>query len=317
MVDLYPYLFLSVGLALLAWGGCVLVDGAVDVAKKMHVSSLLIGLTLVGFGTSTPELLTSLRATMIHSPGIALGNVVGSNIANILLVLGIAAVIHPVHVEQTAFNRDGFFLLLSTVVLMGVSFFSQTIGFLVGAVMTALLIFYVFYSYKMEKTHPTEEHSASSEVQTEKETSLFVNLLKTVLGIGMTIFGAELLVQNAVTLARIWKVSESVIGLTIVAVGTSLPELATSAAASFKKQNAIAFGNVVGSNIYNALFILGVTAVFLPVHIPQDSSKESLYVMAGVTLLLLFLGKVFRKIGRAWGVVFLLFYGVYVVCLIK
>ncbi|MDD4519930.1 MAG: calcium/sodium antiporter [Alphaproteobacteria bacterium] len=304
------YLFLALSFVLLMYGGDFLVEGSVQIAKKLKVSNLLIGLTLVGFGTSTPELATSLQATFQGASGIALGNVVGSNVANILLVLGVAALLNPIDIDIQAFKRDGLFLFLSSAALIGIALFVSKISFFYGLLLTSGLVFYIVYGYFSEKKSdeeiPEEERSKHATLK---------NFSKVVFGIALTVYGAHLLVQNAILIAKGWGVSESVIGLTVVAIGTSLPELATSIAASFKKQNAIAFGNVVGSNIYNALFILGVTALFIPVSIPKDASLTGLYAMGFVTLLLILIGGIFKRFNRLTGLLFLALYGVYVLCL--
>lgn len=295
------YLLLALGLFLLFIGGDWLVAGSVAVARRLKVSPLLIGLTLVGFGTSTPELVTSLLATYKGSAGIAVGNVVGSNIANILLVLGVAALLNPVQVKGKSFKRDAAFLAFSTLVLVGASAFG-TIGHLLGAVMVGALIFYVIYSYKTEKEIPDE---------TEKPAPFISSFIRALIGILLTLLGAKLLVDNSVALARAWGISESVIGLTIVAVGTSLPELATSIMSAVKKHNDVAFGNVVGSNIYNALFILGVTALFMPVQIPSGMGLD-LGIMTLVTALMIGIAFGFKKYSRATGALFLALYALYI-----
>ena len=297
------------GLFLLAWGGDAMVNGSVALAKRLGVSSLLIGLTLVGFGTSTPELLTSLIAVYKHSPGIAVGNVVGSNIANILLVLGMAAFIVPVKIDIKAFKRDGAFLAVATVGLI-IALIIGKINFVMGAILTALLILYVAYSYYSDRKEQKRRKAAETQIPQEAKAPLFWSLVKAVGGIAMTILGAKLLVDNSIILAREWGVSEAVIGLTVVAVGTSLPELATSVASSLRGQSAVAFGNVVGSNIYNALFILGVTALFMPVTVP-DSMAPDVVLMTLVTAVLIGVAFWKKQFSRSVGFAFLCAYAGY------
>jgi cation:H+ antiporter len=270
------YLLLILGLVLLAFGGDTMVSGAVALAKKMGLSTLLIGLTLVGFGTSTPELLTSIMAAIKGSNAIALGNVVGSNIANILLVLGVAALIAPVNVNIKAFKRDGGFLALSCVMLILALFLGQ-IGFIMGAILVAMLIGYVGYSYISDKKQQSEKTDENESTETPVM-PIWLALIKTFGGIALMMLGAKLLVDNSIILARNWGVSEAVIGLTIVAVGTSLPELATSVMSAIRGHNDVAFGNVVGSNIYNTLFILGCTALFLPIAVPASMGTDIWYL---------------------------------------
>lgn len=303
------YVWLMLGLFLLAWGGDVMVNGSVALAKRLGVSSLLIGLTLVGFGTSTPELLTSLIAVYKHSPGIAVGNVVGSNIANILLVLGMAAFIVPVKIDVKAFKRDGAFLAVATVGLI-IALIIGRINFVMGAILTALLVLYVAYSYYSDRKEQKRRKAAETQTPQEAKTPLFWSLVKAVGGVAMTILGAKLLVDNSIILAREWGVSEAVIGLTVVAVGTSLPELATSVASSLRGQSAVAFGNVVGSNIYNALFILGVTALFMPVTVP-DSMAPDVVLMTLVTAVLIGVAFWKKQFSRSVGFAFLCAYAGY------
>ncbi len=303
------YLLLVLGLFLLAFGGDTMVSGAVALAKRLGVSALLIGLTLVGFGTSTPELLTSLIAVVQKSDGIAVGNVVGSNIANILLVLGMAAVITPIRIDLTAFKRDGFFLVLSSLALI-ISVLWGKITFLMGFILVGLLFYYVYYSYKSDKKQQIQEKELEKNILTEKKLSIWLALIKAIGGIALTMLGAKLLVDNSIILAKSWGVSEAVIGLTIVAVGTSLPELATSVMAAIRRQNDVAFGNVVGSNIYNALFILGFTALFMTVRVPMNMTKD-IVLMSIVTVVLIGIAFWKKQISRPIGCLFLTAYAFY------
>jgi cation:H+ antiporter len=299
------YLFLALGLFLLFIGGDWLVSGSVAVAKRMKVSPLLIGLTLVGFGTSTPELTTSLLATYRGSNGIAVGNVVGSNIANILLILGVTALVLPVKVKGKSIRRDSAFLIFSCLILLASLIFG-TIGRIMGLIMVASLIFYIVYCYRTEREEVADEN--------EKLPPLWRSITLTIIGIGLTMLGAKFLVDNSVILARNWGISESVIGLTIVAVGTSLPELAASVMSAIRKHSDVALGNVIGSNIYNALFILGVTSLCMPIQIPAGMWIDML-IMTGVTALMIGIALGYKKFTRATGVIFLISYAVYIVYL--
>lgn len=308
------YLLLAVGLLFLIYGGDLLVRGAVQLARRIGVSPLLIGLTLVGFGTSTPELVTSLIAVFKQSEGIAVGNVVGSNIANILLVLGAAAVISPVQVDIKSFKRDSVFLIISTLGILIALAFGQ-ISFILGSILTGLLIVYVVYSYISDKKNQKAIKNQEAELaeltnSNEIKGSFWIPLAKTFIGIALTLGGAKLLVDNAIILARTWGISEAVIGLTLVAVGTSLPELATSVMSAIRHQDDVAFGNVVGSNIYNALFILGITAIFMPILIPQTMSKD-IWIMTAVTVALIGIAFWKKRFSRSIGVLFLLVYTLY------
>lgn len=304
------YVLLALGLFLLIYGGDMLVRGAVQLARKTGVSPLLIGLTLVGFGTSTPELVTSLIAVFKKSEGIAVGNVVGSNIANILLVLGAAAIISPIRVDIKSFKRDTVFLIISTLGLVAALLMAR-ISFLMGAVLTGTLIFYVIYSYISDRKNQKAIRLQEAETMEANLAGGWTSLARTFIGIALTLVGAKLLVDNAIVLARSWGISEAVIGLTLVAVGTSLPELITSVVSAVRRQNDVAFGNVVGSNIYNALFILGVTALFMPVTVPEAMGWDIL-IMAGVTAVLIGIAFWKKCFSRRIGGLFLLSYIGYV-----
>lgn len=301
------YILLVIGLVLLAVGGDTMVSGAVTLAKKMGISTLLIGLTLVGFGTSTPELLTSLLAAIKGSNDIALGNVVGSNIANILLVLGMTALIVPVNVDIKSFKRDGGFLAFSCIMLILALFLGQ-ISFVMGAGLVATLVGYIVYSYFSDKKQQSKK--SNNEPKENITTPIWLALIKTIGGIALMMFGAKLLVDNSILLARNWGVSEAVIGLTIVAVGTSLPELATSVMSSIRGHNEVAFGNVVGSNIYNSLFILGTTALFLPIAVPSSMSAD-IWLMTAITAILIGIALWQKRFSRSIGFAFLCAYAGY------
>lgn len=298
------YILLCLGLVLLVYGGNMLVDGAVALAKRFGLSSLVIGLVLVGFGTSMPELIASFISIFENSEGIAVGNVVGSNIANILLVLGTASLIHPIEIDINAFRRDGLMLVIATALLM-IAGWIGTIGHWLGMIFVSGLIGYVIYSYFSDKKSYQEKEI------TEPKPNGTLALLKTFIGIGVTIGGAKLLVDNAILLAQVWGVSESIIGLTVVAVGTSLPELAASVIASVKKENGVAFGNVVGSNIYNALFILGMCALFVPITMPEGI-KSDMFIMGVSTIALCGFAIGQKRFSRIVGVLFLSMYVFYI-----
>ncbi|HEX6110744.1 MAG TPA: calcium/sodium antiporter [Geminicoccaceae bacterium] len=282
-------LYIAIGLVLLISGGELLVRGSVALARSFGVSPLLIGLTLVGFGTSTPELITSLQAALVGSPGIAVGNVVGSNIANILLILGLAAALSPIACKPAAFYRDGGALAGATVACVMVAL-GGTLGRASGAAFLILLAAYVVFTYVRERRAPdasAEMHIHEADLADPGPRGFWLPLLFAGGGIAITIFGARFLVAGAIELAAAAGISEAVIGLTVVAVGTSLPELVTSVMAVQRRQGDIAVGNIVGSNIYNILGILGLTALVQPLSVPQDILRLDLWVMLGVTALLI------------------------------
>ncbi|SDG47045.1 calcium/sodium antiporter [Pelagibacterium luteolum] len=307
------YLMLVIGLVLLVAGGEGFVRGAVAIARKFGMSPLLIGLTLVGFGTSLPELVTSVQAALNGSPGIAVGNVVGSNIANILLILGITTLIYPVVVDKAILRRDGSVLVVSAlagtaIVLIG------NLNRLAGLVLVALLIAYVVFSYFADRASQT---SASTGVKAEVEATggqqaIWISVLFVIGGLALTIFGARLLVNAAVEIATALGVSETIIGLTVVAVGTSLPELVTSVIAAVRRHTDLALGNIIGSNIFNIFFILGTTALIQPIPVPAEIARLDIWVMLGATAILLLFSYTQREIVRWEGGILVALYAAYV-----
>lgn len=311
------YLTLVGGFILLLIGGDLLVRGAVGVARRFNVSPLLIGLTLVGFGTSTPELVTSLQAAAIGSPGIAVGNVVGSNIANILLILGIAALVQPIAVDPAALKRDGSMLVIATAAC-AVAILAGTLSPIAGGLFIAGLIAYVVFTYLRERRAPDASaamHTHEAESVAEAPANVWLGIGLFVVGLAATVFGARLLVGGAVELARGYGISETIIGLTIVAVGTSLPELVTSVMAAIRRQGDVALGNVIGSNIYNILGILGITAILIPIPVPPEIMRLDLWVMIAVTALLLIFAFTGRKLSRMEGGVLTAGYAAYLAVL--
>ena len=309
------YLTLALGFALLVAGGEALVRGAVAVAARMGVSPLLIGLTLVGFGTSTPELVTSLQAAFDGLPGIAIGNVVGSNSANVLLILGAAAVIAPVAVDRAGFRRDGVALVAATALCIGVVLYGALDRWL-GVVLVAALTAYLVVAYRSDRAATATAAAGGAEATAAPGGFLWGALALAVGGIAVTIVGARLAVGAAVQIAEVWGIDETVIGLTVVAVGTSLPELVTSVVAALRRQAGIAFGNVVGSNIYNILGILGVTALVRPIAVPPRVGELDVWVMAGATLALVAVVAAWGRFGRGTGLAFVAGYVAYVAWLI-
>ena len=307
------YLQFLLGLTFLILGGNVLVSSAVLVAKRFHVSPLLIGLLLIGFGTSLPEFTTSLLSVAHGAEGLAVGNVLGSNIANILLVLGASVMINPVTIHAKSFSRDALFLGLSTIVLL-VALLWGHISSAMGALMCAVLVFYVVYAYRTDKDHMKTQKEEIHHIKMSRRFHIPTPLaiVLTFSGLILTLVGANFLVKSVVIIASHWGISETVIGLTIVAFGTSLPELVTGIIASVKKEGGVVLGNVLGSNIYNALFILGATALFLPVSVPI-SVKTDVLVMTAATALLLLIGWRRGKMDRWMGALFVALYFAYII----
>ncbi len=305
------------GFLLLVLGGGALVRGAVSVAERLGLSKLLIGLVLVGFGTSMPELATSVNAALAGSPRIAIGNVVGSNIANTLLILGLTATIFPIACDPKAFKRDGPALIVATLAFAVVGF-SGTVGRLSGILFLTALLVYVAHTYRAEHRQAdasAQLHAAESTLAEPGPRPLWLGLLFFVAGTGIVVAGADLLVDGAVELARGFGISETIIGLTLVAVGTSLPELAASSVAAFRRHTDIAFGNIVGSNLFNILGILGVTAVITPLPVPPGVLSFDLWVLLAVTALLIVFAMTRWVLSRLEGLVFMAGYLGYLVFL--
>lgn len=304
---------LAAGLVILPVGGELLVRGAVAVARRSGLPPLLIGLTLVGFGTSTPELVTSIHAALVGAPGIATGNVVGSNIVNILLVLGIAVVIAPFACDRRAFQRDGAVLILVSLACLA-AVLAGTIGRGWGTVLALGLVVYLFGTYRLEsrkRDASARLHASEAELAEPVPHSMAVALLFALAGIVLTILGARLLVEGAVNIAEVMGISKTLVGLTIVALGTSLPELAISVVAAARRHTDVAFGNVIGSNIYNILGILGITALVHPLDVPAEIARLDIWVMMGVTILLVLFTVSGWRLTRLEGIVLMAGYGLY------
>ncbi|MEQ8902674.1 MAG: calcium/sodium antiporter [Roseovarius sp.] len=297
------YLYLLAGLTGLLIGGEALVRGSVGIARRLAMPPLLIGLTVVGFGTSTPELLVSVDAAWRGVPDIALGNVLGSNIANILLIVGVSALVWPIRVTGKSLRRDLAVMLAAALALVPIFALGQ-MGRPAGLILFAGLVTYLVWAYRQ----PGE---AVPDLPGTMPSGLMSEL--TVLGgLVALMLGARFLVDGAVSIARGYGISEAFIGLTIVAVGTSLPELATSLIAALRRQSEIAIGNIVGSNIFNILGILGATAVITPIPVAGRFLAFDLPVMIAVSLLLAGLLLMRPVIGRAVGAMMLAGYGAYV-----
>lgn len=304
---------IAIGFCLLLAGGEGLVRGSVGLARHLRISPLVVGLVLVGFGTSTPELATSMTAALAGSPGLAIGNVVGSNIANVLLILGLTALIYPVACDPRAFRRDAPMLIVATLLCVAVAF-SGTFGRLAGASFLAALLGYTVYVYRAERRQPDASaalHSEEATLADPAPQSPWLAGLFAAGGIGLIVLGADLMVDGAVGIARVLGIPETVIGLTLLAVGTSLPELATSVVAALRRQTDIAFGNIVGSCLFNILGILGATALVSPIPVPPNVLNYDLAVLVATTGLLVLFAMTDRTITRREGLFFFAAYGGY------
>lgn len=297
--------FVAAGLGLLLVGGEWLVSGAVRLATAWRLSPAVIGLTIVGFGTSTPELLTSLSAAFADAPGIAIGNVVGSNIANILLILGLTALIAAVPVSQSVWRRDGMIMLGVTLALV-LALLNKSLTMPMGLV--AVLALLVYLRASLSDNSDTSDIEDLSQLPPNRGRAVLLFLV----GLSGLLAGAQLLVTGAIGIAQGLGVSETIIGLSIVAVGTSLPELATSIIAARRGQADVAVGNIVGSNIFNILGILGITALVTPLPIPAEVIERDAAIMTVAALLFLALGRSGWQISRVEGSFLLGLYGLYI-----
>ena len=307
---LIPVLLVLVSLVVLYFGADFLVKGSSSLAVRFGISPLVVGLTVVAFGTSAPELLVSVQSALVGNSGIAVGNVMGSNIVNVCAILGISAMIYPLRVNPRLVRFDMPVMLVATLLFVLI-FHDGSFGRWAGILFFVGICAYMIYCvYKAKRGEVTE---GEEEIKVTK--SWILDVVFVIIGLGLLVWGSDLLVNNAVSIAKALGWSEAVIGLTIVAAGTSMPELATSVVAAMKKRTDIAIGNVVGSNIFNLLAVLGLTATITPVETNQINWLD-MGVMFGSSLILLPFMRTGFKIGRGEGVVLFIIYVAYTVYLL-
>lgn len=311
------YVLVVAGFALLILGAEALVHGGVAVARRLNVSPLLIGVTIVAYGTSTPELLVSVNASVNQAYGIAVGNVVGSNIFNILLILGLTALISPITVSARAIGRDGLFALVAAGLFVWLALRMPVLGWFEGVLLLSILLAMLLISYAQESAAGSEPDGSRHMRDRPLEHSAIIDVGLILVGIALLMLGAEVLVQSAVGIARANGISEAVIGLTLVAAGTSLPELVTSVVAAIRGNSDIALGNVVGSNIYNILAILGAASMLGPVEIDREIVSLDMWVMLAATVALFPPLLFANRIGRIYGLLLLVGYVAYVAFLFQ
>ena len=300
-------LYITGGLVLLFFGADWLVQGAVTLALHLGLSPLIVGLTVVALGTSVPEALVSVQAAIGHQGGIALGNVIGSNILNIALILGLSSLILPLKVDSRIVKADVPLLTGATFMLV-VLLEDFHISRMEGAFLLLCIVFYVTGNIMtVKRTSPEEDKIEGMEIPEDSGKTLWRDVGFLILGIVTLGFGANFLVTGAVDLARIFGLSEALIGLTIVSIGTGTPELATALMATFRKTPDLAIGNVVGSNLFNIMFVLGIAGLVAPLD-GNGISSIDLYVMLGVTFLLLPTVWTGRILDRKEGFLFLAIY---------
>ncbi len=310
------YFLVIGGFILLLSGAEIMLRGAIGIGDKLGISKLVVGMTIVAFGTSTPEFIVYLNAAIAGVDALAIGTVVGSNISNILLVTGVAALIMPITLEAGAFKRDGWILLVGTALFLILAFSSEIDRFA-----GLLLLFYFFsfltYSYLREKRRFDKfegDHEQGVEVVSQ---NIFKLLIYLILGFTGLVYGAEILVEGGVGIARRYGISEAAIGLTIMALGTSLPELAATVVAAIRKHSDVALGNIVGSNIFNVVGIVGVVSIITPLNVPSRVINFDGWIMLAATLFLMpyMIGR-WTRLGRFEASLILFAYLIYITSIV-
>jgi cation:H+ antiporter len=312
------FVLVALGLVILLLAGDSLVRGAVNASLRLGVPALIVGLTVVAFGTSAPELLVSIQAILDDAPGIALGNVVGSNVANILLVLGIPAIISGIRTGASDTRKSYVTMIAASVLFIGMAFLGP-LTWVHGLVLLAVLAVILADQTREALAHRRNGLAAAEEEVEGADPSMpwWKISMFLVLGLVGLPLGADLLVDNSVSIARRYGVSETVIGLTLVAVGTSLPELATTVMAAIRREADVALGNVIGSNMFNLLAIMGVASLFGTIDVDRQFLTFDFWVMLGASLILApFVFSRSLDLTKRWGVLFVGLYAAYLVALI-
>ncbi|WLR42068.1 calcium/sodium antiporter [Bacillus carboniphilus] len=315
------YLLLLIGFVLLIKGADFFVDGSSHIARALHISPLIIGLTIVSLGTSSPEATISILAAIEGSAGVSLGNIVGSNILNTTLIIGLTALVFPLKVEDETIKKEIPFTLLGSVaflVLVSDLFFrNSNINMLSnsdGLILLLFLLIFFSYIFEVAKSSRKQRKEKNKQEKTPARTwGKYIGI--TIMGLIAIIIGGELVVRSATSIAFSFGLSETLIGLTVIAIGSSLPELVTSISAAIKKQSEIVLGNIVGSNIFNILFVLGTTAAITPLPV-ENKIFTDIFIMLALTLLLLLFSRTKYKIGKAEGLILVLTYLIYMIYII-
>jgi cation:H+ antiporter len=304
------YLFIVLGLFLLVLGGDWLLKAAVGMSVRLNVSKIIIGMTVVSFATSAPELIVSIKSALDGFPDIALGNVVGSNIANVGLILGIVMIINEMRVDASFFKSDWPAMVIASFLMYFILLFDGEIGRFEGAILFGLLIIFIIYLIKSQKGNQVEY-----EIPLEKTMPMYRIIWFLTIGGGALWGGSEFLIKGAVNIAQVFGISDRIIAVSIVAVGTSIPELAASLIAAIKKESSISIGNIVGSNIINILSVIGITAMIQPIRlVDQKLLSSDLIWMIGFAIVLLPLVLLPKKgyLDRKAGVILVLSYVIFV-----
>ena len=308
------YILLILGFVLLVKGAYFFVEGSSSVAKLLRIPTIIIGLTIVAFGTSAPELAVSISASLSGSNDIAVGNVIGSNIFNLMMVLGLCSLLAPMPMDKKILNGDYLYAILAAVVMLLLFGFDHDLSRLDG------IILLIMFAYFMEKTvrSALKDRAAGTDDDDEEEIKVLSPLLSVVYiigGMAAIVIGGNLVVDNASLIAASFGLSETLIGLTVVAFGTSLPELVTSMVASKKGENGLALGNVIGSNLFNILFVLATSTTISPMKVDVLSTFDAIFLIA-VSALIWLMAKKDYQIGRMRGVIMVALYLAYTVYII-
>lgn len=308
MPAMYDLIIIPISLLLLYLGGEGALKGVLVIARKFKLSNILVSAVIIGFGTSLAELTVSVEAVLIGSPDIALGNIIGSNIANILLVTAIAALITPIMLKNLKINRDIFVMIVASLLLLFFKFIDW-LNFYSGVIFLLILFSYISYSYFQD-----QKDNGDKEENLENF-SLIKAIIYSVIGLATLILGGWLLVNSSIKIAQSYGISEAVIGLTIVAVGTAIPELTTTIIASIKKHNDLVIGNILGSNIFNILGILGVTLLIENIPVTDEMMKKGIWEMIAATLFFIIILRFAKSISKLIALFMLTSYAIYIVYL--
>lgn len=306
--------FIIIGMILLIKGADFLVEGASNVAKKFHIPEIIIGLTIVSIGTSMPELFVSVTSVLKESSDMAVGNIVGSNIANLMFILGMSAMIRPIRFRKQTMFIEIPICLATSIVFWIMGNINSDISRLEGILLIGLFIAFIAYTIIMSKKANKFNKEEYEEPENEGKSSVIMDILAIMVGIVALKYGGNLVVDNAVNIAEIFNWSEKLIGITILAIGTSLPELVTSITAAFRGKSDIALGNVIGSNIFNMLLIIGVSAIITPLVYNLSYNIDMIFLTVGTLLLFVFPRiRPTCRISKINGLLYVLLYGTYMV----
>ena len=302
------------GFVLLIKGADVFVEGASKIAAMLKIPQIVIGLTIVAFGTSAPEAAVSIASAFKGTAGIAIGNIIGSNICNVLLILGASGTIGALSIKKNTYKIETPFVILISLVLIGLGYFDGGISKLDAAILWGFFLLFLYYLYRLTLSG---EDAGDDIPELEEGDKLWKLLIMLVLGMAAIVAGSQFTVDGASNIAKTLGVSDRIIGLTIVAIGTSLPELVTSVSASLKGKTDIAIGNVIGSNIFNILFVLGTAGLVSPSVIPFDPNfiTDGIISIAAIVAFMLFIGKD-MKLKKAGAIIMLVSYFVYIISIL-